>query len=80
MKVFEGFFKFFIFLGSLFIGIGFIFYLLSKIETIKSIPKLPLDIVIERENFKFYFPLGTSIFLSIILTLILNIFFKFLKK
>ena len=80
MKVFEEFFKFFLFLGVLFIGIGFIFYLLSKIETIKSIPRLPLDIVIERENFKFYFPLGSSILLSVILTIILNILLKFLKK
>ncbi len=80
MKVFEEFFKFFIFLGFFFIGIGFIFYLLSKIETIKSIPRFPLDIVIERENFKFYFPLGSSILLSIILTLILNIFLRLLKK
>jgi hypothetical protein len=33
--------------------------------------RLPGDIVIRRNNFSFYFPLGTSILLSILLTLIL---------
>lgn len=30
--------------------------------------KLPGDIVIERENFRFYFPLTTCILLSVLLT------------
>jgi len=37
---------------------------------------LPGDIVIKREKFTFYFPLGTSILISIILTLILYLFRK----
>lgn len=32
--------------------------------------RLPGDIVIERENFRFYFPLATSILLSVVLSLI----------
>ena len=32
--------------------------------------RLPLDIHFERPNFSFYFPLGTSILISIVLTLI----------
>lgn len=32
---------------------------------------LPGDIAIEKENFKFYFPLGTSILLSIVLSAIM---------
>ncbi len=35
--------------------------------------RLPGDIRIEKENFTFYFPLATSILLSILLTLILNL-------
>ena len=35
---------------------------------------LPGDIAIERPNFKFYFPLGTSIVISIILSFILWLF------
>ncbi|WP_330873341.1 DUF2905 domain-containing protein [Dissulfurimicrobium hydrothermale] len=36
--------------------------------------RLPGDIVIRRENFIFYFPLATSIIISIILTIIFSIF------
>jgi hypothetical protein len=39
-----------------------------------SIPwlgKLPGDIAIERENFRFYFPLTTCILLSVVMTVIL---------
>jgi uncharacterized protein HemY len=36
--------------------------------------RLPGDIVIKRENFTFYFPLATSIIISVILTLILWLF------
>lgn len=32
--------------------------------------RLPGDIVVKRENFSFYFPITTSIVLSIILTLV----------
>ena len=36
--------------------------------------RLPLDIHIQRDNFSFYFPLGTSIIVSIVLTLVLALF------
>lgn len=38
--------------------------------------KLPGDIVIDRGNFKMYFPITTSILLSIIITLILYLINK----
>jgi len=41
-----------------------------------SLGKLPGDIVIKRGNFTFYFPLATSIILSILFTLILSIIFR----
>jgi hypothetical protein len=37
------------------------------------IPRLPGDIAIERGNTKFYFPLGTSIVVSLVLTVVLNL-------
>lgn len=40
------------------------------------IPRLPGDIAIERGNFRFYFPLGTSILVSVVLTLLLNLFLR----
>jgi hypothetical protein len=40
------------------------------------IPRLPGDIAIERKNVRFYFPLGTSIVASVILTVLLNLFLR----
>jgi hypothetical protein len=40
------------------------------------IPRLPGDISIERGNFRFYFPLGWSILISVVLTLLLNLFLR----
>ena len=38
--------------------------------------RLPGDILIQKENFTFYFPLGTMVLLSIILSIVVN----FLKR
>jgi hypothetical protein len=35
--------------------------------------RLPGDIIVERDNFTFAFPLSTSIVVSVILTIVLNI-------
>jgi hypothetical protein len=45
--------------------------LLLLSDKVPWLGRLPGDIVIQRKNFTFYFPLATSIVLSIILTLIL---------
>lgn len=39
-----------------------------------SLGRLPGDIVVEKENFRFYFPITTSILLSILLTIIFSLF------
>ncbi|MEN3045010.1 MAG: DUF2905 domain-containing protein [Candidatus Hydrothermales bacterium] len=83
MKILEEFGRLSIILGVFLVLIGLFFYFFSKVEIQRSflkLPRMPFDILIEKENFKFYFPLGTSIIISIILTIILNVFFKFLKK
>jgi len=36
--------------------------------------RLPGDIFVERENFRFGFPIATCIVLSIVLTILLNLF------
>ncbi len=41
-----------------------------------NIGKLPGDIRIEKENFKFYFPITTLILISIIINLLIRIFRK----
>lgn len=35
-----------------------------------SLGRLPGDITVEKENFKFYFPITTSILISIVLSLV----------
>ena len=42
----------------------------------KYIGKLPGDIRVEKENFRFYFPITTLILLSIIINLLIRIFKK----
>jgi len=59
--------KFLIFLGLIISAIGGLLLLSGKIPWIG---RLPGDILIQRKNFTFYFPLATSILLSLILTLI----------
>lgn len=39
--------------------------------------RLPGDIVVKRKNFTFYFPLATSILLSLVLTLVLWLISRF---
>jgi uncharacterized membrane protein len=36
------------------------------------LPRMPGDIVIQRPNVTFYFPIGTMILVSVLLTLVLN--------
>lgn len=42
--------------------------------------RLPGDIRIEGENGSFYFPLATSILVSVVVTIVLNLIQSFLKK
>lgn len=56
--------------GSLFLVVGILLLFLPKIP---YLGKLPGDIMIKRENWTFFFPITTSILLSLILTLILNL-------
>jgi hypothetical protein len=42
--------------------------------------RLPGEIRIENGNSTFYFPLATSILVSIVLTILLNVIGRFLKK
>ncbi|ACK42882.1 MULTISPECIES: DUF2905 domain-containing protein [Dictyoglomus] len=71
------------FLGKWLILFGFILILLGLIfvfmDKIPFLGKLPGDIRIERKNFIFYFPLTTSILLSLILTIIINIILRLRK-
>ncbi|MBE3554008.1 MAG: DUF2905 domain-containing protein [Thermicanus sp.] len=60
-----------IFLGLLLILVGFIWQFWGKWL---PLGRLPGDIVIEKENFRFYFPLATSILVSLLLSLLFYLF------
>jgi len=62
-----------IILGVLFVILGLAITFADKIP---YIGRLPGDILIKREKFSFYFPLTTSIIISIILTILFSIFRK----
>ncbi len=59
--------KFLVILGIIIIALGGLLLLSGKIPWVG---RLPGDIIIHRKNFTFYFPLATSILLSLLLTLI----------
>ncbi len=67
--------KFLIVLGIIIIIVGAML-LIFRNTGIPFLGKLPGDIVVQKKNFTFYFPLTTSILLSIILSLILYFFGK----
>ena len=62
--------RFLIILGIILVAVGLLWPWLSKV----GIGRLPGDIVIERENFRLYLPITTSILVSIVLSLILRWF------
>lgn len=53
-------------LGLILVAVGLLWPWLSKL----GLGRLPGDIVIERDNVRFYFPITTSILISIVLSLI----------
>ncbi len=65
--------KLLLFVGLFMVIAGLVLVFLPKIP---FIGRLPGDIVIKKGNFTFYFPLATSILLSIILTILFSIFRK----
>ena len=53
--------------GVVLIAVGLLWPVLSKL----GFGRLPGDIVIERENFRLYIPIATSIIVSVLLSLLL---------
>lgn len=66
--------KLIIVLGLVLVAVGLLFVLLARTQL--PIGRLPGDIIYRRRNFTFYFPLATSILLSIVLSLV----FYFLSR
>ena len=65
--------KMLVILGLLLVVVGLGIMFANKIP---YIGRLPGDIYVKREEFSFYFPLTTSIIISIVLTVLFSIFRK----
>ena len=72
MNQFSDLGRVFVILGVVFLIVGLLMMFGSKL----GIGKLPGDIAIKKGNFTLYFPIVTSIVISLGLTVILNIFFR----
>mgnify|MGYP006303060087 FL=1 len=59
--------------GAALVLIGALFVFGDKIP---FIGKMPGDLSWEGKNFKVYFPLGTMLVISVVLTIILNLFWR----
>lgn len=62
-----GFGRMLMIVGGLLVLLGAVFTLGGRIPWLG---RLPGDIIIERPNFTFYFPIATSILISIVLSLL----------
>lgn len=65
--------KIMIYAGIALVIIGLVIHFGSKIL---PLGKLPFDFKWQSENVSVYFPVGTSILISIVLTIILNLIFR----
>lgn len=67
-------YKFFIIAGAGLIVLGAVIFVLQKFNI--PVGRLPGDIIVKKENFSFYFPIATSIIISVVLSFILYLFRK----
>jgi hypothetical protein len=74
----EAFARYLIIGGIILLVVGGLVLLSAKLGF--QLGHLPGDIRIERENYKFYFPFTSGLLVSLVLTLILNIIARLLKK
>jgi hypothetical protein len=70
--------KFLIYIGGVILIIGVAIYLLGRVGF--SFDKIPGNIRIQNGNMTCVIALGASIFLSILLTVILNIIVRFMNR
>ena len=63
--------KYIILIGAAIVLIGVIIYFFH--DKLHWIGRLPGDIRVEKENFRFYFPITTMIIFSVLLTVILGL-------
>jgi len=67
--------KYLLIAGVIIVAAGILVYFFH--DYFKWMGRLPGDFRIEKENFRFYFPLATMIILSLVITVLINIFKRF---
>ena len=67
--------KYILIAGLLIVMVGLLVYFFHPY--FKWIGRLPGDIRIEKQNFRFYFPITTMVIFSLIVTVLFSIFKKF---
>jgi hypothetical protein len=73
--------KLFLGLGVLLVILGAFFLLVGNLSgKVPWLGRLPGDIYVERNDWKFYFPLGTSILISIVVSVILTLIAAFFGR
>ena len=70
--------KWFIYAGLALVAVGLLIWLGSKLGI--SFGKLPGDVHVQKEKFSFYFPIVTSIIVSVVLTVLINLIFWLFRK
>jgi uncharacterized membrane protein len=68
--------KYIILFGIIVVVIGLVVYLLG--DKLNWFGRLPGDVRVEKGNTRIYFPIVTMLIVSILLTIIINVFKKFL--
>jgi peptidoglycan biosynthesis protein MviN/MurJ (putative lipid II flippase) len=79
MQGFESMGKMLILMGLFVLLVGLIMTFAPRLR-IPFLGRLPGDIRIEREGFRFYFPIVTCIVLSVLLTIVLNVVGRLLGR
>ncbi len=69
--------KWLLLFGVLLAVVGGVILLIGKVPWLG---RLPGDIVIQRDNFSCFFPLATSILLSLVLTVLLNLVLRIINR
>jgi hypothetical protein len=62
--------RFLVFAGIALIAVGLAWPIVTKL----GLGRLPGDIAIERENFRFYFPLTTLLIVNVVIWLLMRLF------
>lgn len=62
--------RFLIVLGLVILGLGVLWPILTRL----GLGRLPGDIVVQRGNFSFYFPLATCVIVSVVLSVVFWLF------